>query len=119
MSAEYKRLMFIISSSVTKNLSYYKLLRYVRVKQKFKIVSSISWHFFTVLAPVSSNSGLCPDPWGRCCSIVAHVHNELIIEAGRRMSLKAVCEQMERTPPWAEGLLPRVDGYETEFYKKD
>jgi len=35
------------------------------------------------------------------------------------MSLKAVCEQMERTPSWAEGLLLRVDGYETEFYKKD
>lgn len=35
------------------------------------------------------------------------------------MALKAVCEQMERTPPWAEGLLLRVDGYETEFYKKD
>ena len=119
MSAEYKRLMFIISSSVTKNLSYYKLLRYVRVKQKFKIVSSISWHFFTVLVPVSSTSGLCLYPWWRCRSIVAHFHNKPIIEADRRMSLKAVCEQMERTPSWAEGLLLRVDGYETEFYKKD
>lgn len=36
----------------------------------------------------------------RCCSIVAHVHDELIIEADRRMSLTAVCEQMGRTPPW-------------------
>lgn len=35
------------------------------------------------------------------------------------MSLKAVCEMMERTPPWAEGLLLRVDEYESEFYKKD
>jgi acyl carrier protein len=53
----------------------------------------------------------------RCCSIVAHVHDELIIEADRRMSLTAVCEQMGRTPPWAEGLLPRADWYEAEFYK--
>ena len=38
----------------------------------------------------------------RCCSIVAHVHDEIIIEADRRMSLEAVCEQMGRTPPWAK-----------------
>lgn len=55
----------------------------------------------------------------RCCSIVAHVHDEIIIEADRRMSLEAVCEQMGRTPPWAKGLLLRADGYECEFYKKD
>lgn len=53
------------------------------------------------------------------CSIVAHVHDELIIEADPRMSLPAVCEQMGRTPPWAEGLILRADGYECDFYKKD
>ena len=53
------------------------------------------------------------------CSIVAHVHDEIIIEADRRMSLPAVCEQMGRTPPWAEGLKLRADGYECEFYQKD
>ena len=55
----------------------------------------------------------------RCCSIVAHVHDELIIEADPRMSLEAVCEQMGRTPPWAPGLRLRADGYATDFYKKD
>ena len=55
----------------------------------------------------------------RYCSIVAHVHDELIIEADPRMSLDAVCEQMGRTPPWAPGLLLRADGYITDFYKKD
>ena len=55
----------------------------------------------------------------RCCSIVAHVHDEVIIEADPRMSLSAVCEQMGRTPPWAEGLILRADGYETKFYRKD
>lgn len=55
----------------------------------------------------------------RCCSIVAHVHDELIIEAAPRMSLEAVCEQMGRTPPWAPGLQLRADGYTTDFYKKD
>ena len=55
----------------------------------------------------------------RCCSIVAHVHDELIIEADPRMSLETVCEQMGRTPPWAPGLQLRADGYATDFYKKD
>lgn len=54
-----------------------------------------------------------------CCSIVAHVHDELIIEADPRMSLETVCEQMGRTPPWAPGLQLRADGYATDFYKKD
>lgn len=55
----------------------------------------------------------------RNCDIVAHVHDEIIIEADRRMSLEVVCEQMGRTPPWAKGLILRADGYECEFYKKD
>ncbi len=55
----------------------------------------------------------------RNCSIVMHIHDELVIEADPRMSLQAVCEQMGRTPPWAKGLLLRADGYETNFYKKD
>ena len=55
----------------------------------------------------------------RNCAIVAHVHDEVIIEADRRMSVEAVCEQMGRTPPWAKGLKLRADGYECEFYQKD
>lgn len=55
----------------------------------------------------------------RCCSIVMHIHDEVVIEADRRMSLQAVCDQMGRTPPWASGLQLRADGYETDFYKKD
>ncbi len=55
----------------------------------------------------------------RNCSIVAHVHDEIIIEADRRMSIPAVCEQMGRTPPWAKGLLLWADGYECPFYQKD
>lgn len=55
----------------------------------------------------------------RCCSIVAHVHDEIIIEADPRMSLDAVCDQMARVPKWADGLLLRADGYTCDFYKKD
>ena len=55
----------------------------------------------------------------RDCAIVAHVHDEVILEADPGMSLEAVCERMGRTPPWAQGLLLRADGYATPFYKKD
>lgn len=53
------------------------------------------------------------------CFICSHIHDELIIECDRRMSLSNVCEQMSRTPPWVNGLLLRADGYECNFYKKD
>lgn len=53
------------------------------------------------------------------CAIVAHVHDEVIIEADKRMSVEAVCEQMGRTPSWAKGLLLRADGYSCSFYQKD
>lgn len=53
------------------------------------------------------------------CFICGHVHDELIIECSKDVSLDAICEQMGRTPSWATGLVMRADGYETEFYKKD
>ena len=55
----------------------------------------------------------------RGSEIVGHIHDELIIECDRDVSVDAICEQMGRTPPWAEGLILRADGYECEFYQKD
>ena len=51
--------------------------------------------------------------------IVAHVHDELIIECEKNVPVNGICEQMGRTPPWAKGLQLRADGYQTMFYKKD
>lgn len=55
----------------------------------------------------------------RHCFIVGHVHDELIIECSPSIDLKAVCEQMGRSPDWMPDILYRADGYETQFYKKD
>lgn len=55
----------------------------------------------------------------RHCDIVMHIHDEIVIEADLRMSTEVLCRQMSRTPPWAEGLLLRADGYECAFYRKD
>lgn len=51
--------------------------------------------------------------------IVAHVHDEVIIEANTQISVTEVCKQMSQVPPWAKGLLLDADGYECEFYQKD
>ena len=52
------------------------------------------------------------------CSIVGHVHDELIIECSPDVSLEAICEQMGRTPPWLPGIDLRADGYQCPFYQK-
>ena len=51
--------------------------------------------------------------------IVAHVHDELIIECDKKISVQEICEKMAEVPDWAEGLLLKADGYECEFYRKD
>lgn len=52
------------------------------------------------------------------CRIYAHMHDELIIEIRKDAFLAAICERMGRTPPWAEGLMLRADGYETLLKKR-
>lgn len=55
----------------------------------------------------------------RECRIVAHIHDEVVIEADMGMQLEDICERMATLPVWAEGLLLRADGYTCDFYKKD
>jgi DNA polymerase len=51
--------------------------------------------------------------------IVAHVHDEVIIEADHEDTVNEICDVMSQCPPWAEGLLLRADGYECTYYRKD
>lgn len=53
------------------------------------------------------------------CDIVAHVHDELIIEAHPRTCLSEICKKMGKVPPWAKGLVLNAEGYICDFYKKD
>lgn len=55
----------------------------------------------------------------RCCSIVMHIHDELVIEADPKVSLDVLCEQMGRVPDRTPGLNLRADGYICDFYMKD
>jgi len=51
--------------------------------------------------------------------IVAHCHDEVIIEAPPSVTVKEVCEIMGQALPWAPGLPLRADGYECDVYRKD
>lgn len=51
--------------------------------------------------------------------IVMHIHDEIIIEAEKNVSVDSICEILAHTPPWAKGLKLRAEGFESYFYKKD
>ncbi len=51
--------------------------------------------------------------------IVAHVHDELIIEAPMDTKVSNIVARMTRNPTWGHGLVLNADGYECEFYQKD
>lgn len=51
--------------------------------------------------------------------IVAHVHDEVIIEATDDITVDEIVQKMCITPRWARGLTLRADGYKCEFYMKD
>ena len=50
--------------------------------------------------------------------IVAHVHDEVILETPRCVPVEEITETMSRTPPWAPGLELRAEGSELDFYCK-
>ncbi|MFY9282844.1 MAG: DNA polymerase [Miniphocaeibacter sp.] len=52
-------------------------------------------------------------------SIVMHIHDEIVIEAEKHISVDETCKMMGQIPPWAKGLKLRAEGFESYFYKKD
>ncbi len=92
----------------------------VGATKKWERLESYGPKFVENIVQATSRDILCYAMQGqRHCDIVMTVHDEMVIEADKRMSTKVLCEQMSRTPPWAEGLLLRADGYDCPFYKKD
>ncbi|MEI3609969.1 DNA polymerase [Pseudogracilibacillus sp. SO10305] len=51
--------------------------------------------------------------------IVMHVHDEIVIEAPNDVTVEYISDLMSLSPPWAETLELRADGFDTNFYKKD
>ena len=51
--------------------------------------------------------------------IVAHVHDEIIIEADMDVAVEEITKKMSISPNWAKTLQLGADGFECMFYKKD
>ncbi len=50
--------------------------------------------------------------------IVGHVHDEVIIETEKDTTVEAICEEMQKSPPWLPDIELRADGYECGYYMK-
>lgn len=50
--------------------------------------------------------------------IVAHVHDEVVLEVPTDTSMEKVCAIMGQSPPWLPGIELRADGFEAQFYQK-
>lgn len=51
--------------------------------------------------------------------IVAHVHDEVIVESGIAHESNKICGNLSEVPSWAKGLILNADGYHCDFYMKD
>lgn len=90
--------------------------------KKWERIESYGAKFVENIVQATSRDILCDamrrlDAMG--LNIVMHIHDEVVIEAPPDASVEDVCKLMGDTPPWAQGLLLRADGYECKFYKKD
>lgn len=51
--------------------------------------------------------------------IVMHIHDEVVIDAPKELSVEEVVKKMTIVPSWGKGLILNADGYECDFYRKD
>ena len=50
--------------------------------------------------------------------IVAHVHDEIIVEVPMDTQIQTICDIMGQTPSWIAGLPLKAEGYECPYYQK-
>lgn len=50
---------------------------------------------------------------------IFHVHDEVIIDASKDLTVDYVCDLMSEPIPWAKGLVLKAAGFESEYYMKD
>lgn len=51
--------------------------------------------------------------------VVFHVHDEVVIDAPRDVTVDEVCDLISEPIGWAPGLILKAAGFEGEYYKKD
>lgn len=51
--------------------------------------------------------------------VVFHVHDEIVLDAPREVTVGGVCDLMSEPIEWAPGLVLKAAGFESDYYKKD
>lgn len=51
--------------------------------------------------------------------VVFHVHDEVIIDAPADVTVEEICDLMAEPIPWAQGLILKGAGFESQYYMKD
>ena len=50
--------------------------------------------------------------------VVAHVHDEIVVEVSERVTIEDIAREMTVVPEWADGLILDADGFESSYYRK-
>lgn len=50
--------------------------------------------------------------------VVAHVHDEIVVEVSERVTIEDIAREMTVVPSWADGLILDADGFESAYYRK-
>ena len=48
-----------------------------------------------------------------------HIHDEAVIDAPLNISVDEMCEMMGQPIKWADGLILKAAGFESNYYMKD
>ncbi len=48
-----------------------------------------------------------------------HIHDEVVIDAPKELSVEEIVKKMTIVPSWGKGLILNADGYGCDFYRKD
>ena len=51
--------------------------------------------------------------------VVMHIHDEVVMDAEMDVSVDEICDLMAEPIPWADGLMLKAAGFESEWYMKD
>ena len=51
-------------------------------------------------------------------NIVAHVHDEVVLECSKEETVEHICTLMSIPPAWMPNINLKVEGFETMYYKK-
>ncbi len=64
---------------------------------------------------ILANAMINLQPYG---NIVAHVHDEVILECSKEETVEHICKLMSVPPAWMPNINLKVDDFESMYYKK-